>query len=785
MERGPFWRTWAQTTGQINQVTGAVTEQTGAPYTELGCGMHYWSNGQWLPSQSLIELTPTGAAAVQGQHQAWFSPNVNTPGAVVLTTASGQTFRTQPLGLYYFDAASGQSVLLAPVQDSVGLLVPPNRVVYTNAFGALADLLYVYRTNGFEQNVVLLQAPPPPSAFGLSAATRLEVWTAFQGPPPREQRPVVLKRETDPVLRQTMVEPDLIDHILIFADSFFPLGTAFVADSSTLPAPGQPAAVTLAQPGDPNQLYVAKKLVQLGQQTVLVESVDFEDLQPRLKIFEHAALPSDRVGAHELLAQEPAASPQPGGQPSASTTSLAGRHLTASLAAAGGQRASQGQAARRPPTQSIVLARQPYHPRGLVLDYTTLTGNTNTFTFTNGVTYYINGGFLVGPDSTTFQPNVCVKGDYLLMYGPVSFPNSPVVFTSKDDNANGQVINNSTGRPWYGANPALWLYYENTYTEVQNAVVHWAQTAIREDENSGVNVNPLVAYSIFDNCNVGVYANVADDTLTLLDCSQCSVATPVLTNSGSVNGSFSANGCGFGTPSGFQGLTGARTNAYAIVADTDGAAGPTNFVEIVNKMIAVYDKSTGNQLASLYTTNFFAVTNAGILYPSGLAADPRVLYDQQSGCWLACAKDNTSEAILFAYTTNSSPLPLTKAWTKQVLFIPAASDSSDSPTLGVDSNGVYVSALLFIDGANTNGPSYIDTNIVICLPKPGVYQGSTNATVLYSPGTGSGGLLTWKVQVAINLDSTPLGGWAWCVAKELPVTNGTYWPGTNYYRRIQ
>ena len=82
MERGPFWRTWAQTTGQINQVTGAVTEQTGARYTELGCGMHYWANGQWLPSQALIELTPTGAAAVQGQYHAWFSPNVNTPGAI-------------------------------------------------------------------------------------------------------------------------------------------------------------------------------------------------------------------------------------------------------------------------------------------------------------------------------------------------------------------------------------------------------------------------------------------------------------------------------------------------------------------------------------------------------------------------------------------------------------------------------------------------------------------------------------------------------------------------------
>ena len=74
VERGPFWRTWAQTTRQTNQVTGAVTEQTGAPYTELGCGMHYWSNGQWLPSQAQIELTPSGAAAVQGSTRPGSAP---------------------------------------------------------------------------------------------------------------------------------------------------------------------------------------------------------------------------------------------------------------------------------------------------------------------------------------------------------------------------------------------------------------------------------------------------------------------------------------------------------------------------------------------------------------------------------------------------------------------------------------------------------------------------------------------------------------------------------------
>ena len=49
VDSGPFWRTWGRTTRQTNAVTGTVTEQAVAQYTELGCGMHYWSNGQWLP----------------------------------------------------------------------------------------------------------------------------------------------------------------------------------------------------------------------------------------------------------------------------------------------------------------------------------------------------------------------------------------------------------------------------------------------------------------------------------------------------------------------------------------------------------------------------------------------------------------------------------------------------------------------------------------------------------------------------------------------------------------
>ena len=717
---------------------------------------------------------------------------MNTPGAIVLTTAGGQTFRTQPLGLYYFDAASGQSVLLAPIQDSVGLLVPPNRVVYTNAFGALADLLYVYGTNGFEQNVVLLQAPPPPSAFGLSAATRLEVWTGFQGPAPLEERPVVLKQETDPVLRQTMAEPDLVDHVLVFADCWFPRGTAFVVDSSTLPAPGQPAGLMLARPSDTNQLFVAKKLVQMGQQTVLVESVDFEDLAPKLAALEHAALPPDPAKAGRLLARNRLGKSSTGRrerqEAGDASHSLAPRDTS-------GERAGER---GRPSAQPMALARGPYTPRGVVLDYTVLSGSASSYTFTSGTTYYIPSGFWVGSGTATFQTNACLKfgsNASLVVYGPVCFPgcNSqtttpsglgpvssgpPVIFTSADDNAWGAVITNSTGLPYYAASPALEFYYETGATTVNDVRVLWAQRGIEEDESSGVYVKPTISNTALENCNIGVYLNVANDTLSLSQVTQCAVVTPLYYVSGNYSGSITTD-CELNTDKSFQGQTGATNDDNFFPPDTDGAVGLTNFVEILNTNIAVYDKIQGTRIDRLPTAKFFAFTDSGgTNYPTGTPYDPRVLYDQQSGCWVACAYDGGSQQALFAYKPDMNPLPLTN-WNRMVLYLAKAGDKSDSPTLGVDDNGVYLSMLRWIPGF----PNQVDDNITVCLRKPGVYQGNTKMTLL---DTTTNDLMTWKVQPVVNLDSSSLGGWAWCVAKGLPQGTGTnYQPGTFYYRRIQ
>ncbi|MHB8522642.1 MAG: PKD domain-containing protein [Limisphaerales bacterium] len=458
-DRGASWRTWQKTDHLTNQLTGAIIDNV-AKYTELGDGLCYQDqNGQWLDYQDLIEITPTGAAAVHGQTKAYFRPNLNTVGAVTLTTASGQVFATRPLGLYYFDTASGKTALISPIQNSTGTLVPPNQVVYANAFAGLGDVSYVWAHNGFEQNVVLLNAPPPPDAlaFGMNpATTRLEIWTEFVNPPPlNAQRPVILKQETNPTVRQTMVEPDLVDHLLLFNDLFFPVGAAFLSDNSHGAAPNEAVPVRIPSRSDPKNVFCAKSWRQLGDRAILVESTPYPDLLPMFKVLKQAALPA-KPAPPEQLAQESVLVPPPSGQ--------------------------QGD-------QPLTIAQAPYTPKGLILDYTTISGSQYSWTFYTGTTYLIapNGSFTIGPGTATFQNNSYIKygpNAQMTVYGAVAFPQyntDPVVFTSVDDNSVGEPI--GSGHPTYAASKELDLYYNPTPVTVNNGDFRDAQLAIELDEN--------------------------------------------------------------------------------------------------------------------------------------------------------------------------------------------------------------------------------------------------------------------------------------------------------------
>ena len=182
-----------------------------------------------------------------------------------------------------------------------------------------------------------------------------------------------------------------------------------------------------------------------------------------------------------------------------------------------------------------------------MLDYIQLSGSTNSYTFTSGTTYYIPVSYYQGPGTATFQNNTCLKfasNACLDAYGPVSFPSSgaPVVLTSKDDNAYGGTITNSTANPNYAASRALYLYYNAQMVTVQNALFRWCQYAVECDANPSSN-NAAIYSSAFQNCKTGVYVNMPSDTLYLSGDTYCNVLTPVSDYSGTVSGSMTAD-CG-------------------------------------------------------------------------------------------------------------------------------------------------------------------------------------------------------------------------------------------------
>ena len=271
VERGPHHRVWQKVTPLVTSYgqTRFVTNS----YVELATGLHYRNEqGQWTDSKEEIEVFNGSAVARQGQHQIIFAANLNSAGAIDMLAPDGKRFRSHILGLAYTDAASGQSVLIAETKDCLGAVLPPNQVVYQDAFAGdcQVDVHYTYTKAGFEQDIILLNAPPSPAEWGLNPeTTRLEVFTEFIEAPDALVTSVVLKQEQDALRRQQMVEPDLIDQRLDFGvikmenGQAFPLGQVDLADAS--------------------RVDTGKSLERIDGRLFLIEKVDYSAIRGHLQ----------------------------------------------------------------------------------------------------------------------------------------------------------------------------------------------------------------------------------------------------------------------------------------------------------------------------------------------------------------------------------------------------------------------------------------------------------------------------------------------------------------------
>jgi hypothetical protein len=154
-------------------------------------------------------------------------------------------------------------------------------------------------------------------------------------------------------------------------------------------------------------------------------------------------------------------------------------------------------------------------------------------------------------------------------------------------------------------------------------------------------------------------------------------------------------------------------NSSGIPPDANGAVGPSHFVEFINGAFRVYNKSNGASVKSIADTKFWS--DAGlVLATSDGITDPRVIYDPISQRWFASMVDfdaNTAGAggdptlesndFLLAVSLTSDPRGAWKGFRLQA--DPDNGYFADFPTLGVDSQGVYLSGDFYQGETNPLG----------------------------------------------------------------------------------
>src|ERR1035438_417957 len=442
-------RVWQRTVYETDPAGQIVARQHS--YTEVASGLNHLVNGQWVESKEEIDILPNGTAvATNGQHQAYFPGDIY-QGQVELVTSDGQHLRSRPMGLSYFDGTN--SALIAELTNSVGVVVGNNQVVYPNAFTDFrADLRYTYTKAGFEQDIILRQQPPTPEALGINPDTaRLQILTEFFSPP-------------QPTIKSTAMPIQaglsLTDESLCFGTMQMILGRAFMLGANVTDAGA----------------LVNKQWLLLNGRQFLVEEVPVNAILEGL-----AALP--------LTAMNFA--------PGKNHTLMAARQLNL----------PPERHVKRDNSKIMRLASSDLPTQGFVMDYQTVTGGSySSYTFHGDTTYYISGGVTLA-GSGTFESGTVLKyasggaGVTLFCGAAVNFQTSlyhPAVFTAKDDNSIGEIINGSTGNPTnYYASQAL-TFYGNSPT-LTNLRVDYAQQGLYFG-----GANPSIYNAQILNCLYGI-----------------------------------------------------------------------------------------------------------------------------------------------------------------------------------------------------------------------------------------------------------------------------------------
>ncbi|HEV2413222.1 MAG TPA: fibronectin type III domain-containing protein [Candidatus Dormibacteraeota bacterium] len=159
------------------------------------------------------------------------------------------------------------------------------------------------------------------------------------------------------------------------------------------------------------------------------------------------------------------------------------------------------------------------------------------------------------------------------------------------------------------------------------------------------------------------------------------------------------------------GLSAADEGNQPTPPDTTGAIGPTRYMEFVNLLVGVYDRTNLTLLSSTDLGTFTAV-------PSGLTtSDPQIQWDPQGNRWfyaaIGFATNLTNSYILFGWSKTADPSDLAQGWCRFATF--TGTNFPDFPKLGHDANFLMIGANVF-DTSKSTLPFV--TGDVWAIPKP-------------------------------------------------------------------
>jgi hypothetical protein len=483
--------------------------------TVVANGLNYQdAAGNWIESRPVILEYPNAIICTGATYQVILAANLNTHGSVDLElpvdVETGERGRmiSHPLGLAFYDPETGDSVLLARLQDCVPEVVS-NKVVYADAFagpnGIEGAITYTYGVGHFHQDVILTAQPTvTPADFGMGEHTRLEILTEFVAMPAPVITEKTLRVATD------SPRPALVDQTLEYGPMRMGMGRAFAT-----PEQSQSAATRDALP-------VVKQLVSIEDRTVLTEGVEWSEAVDKLEKLPHAsgtnavrqASMSRPVSRRQLVAQTSAPAVR------SNEARSAAREATFTDRLAEIQRTAPERLAA---LDSPVAA--PRIPTGFVVDYE-LVQTCPTFTFQSGQTYLINSYVQIA--YLTIQSGAVIKYAYgeLQPTYYLSCPSSgpKAVITDKNDNSVGEVIPGSVGyfTGYLQSYAALSLWQLNGYPGyIQNLDIRYAGYGITAPAGD----NWCYVYNCwFFKCNRGV--NDYQGTATVSYSDFCQVETP-------------------------------------------------------------------------------------------------------------------------------------------------------------------------------------------------------------------------------------------------------------------